>query len=163
MNNKTSLFTEKENVKNYLDNFVKPKCKVYHIDDCYITQEIKRINGKEKAETLNKLTKGNFINKVKEKAELYYGDVPMMTYEEYLKELKDSLIEYPETAKEHLSRMWLNDVTGLEIGTIIVTNKEPGKATLINEVYSNNKLEYCAEYDLEEMIKIYEENIKCDR
>ena len=90
------------------------------------------------------------------------GEVPVLSYESYLKELKDFITTSNGVGRKELNRLWISGGQGLEVGNVIITNKYPGKYTLINELYHGDMMETTVEYDVEEMLEVYENLVKVE-
>lgn len=148
----TSIFSEKLSDKN-VEEFFKSNKKVYKIDDCYLVQELEKIDTGKPVEELKKTFRGKLPEYINNRASEIVSDVPVLSYEIYLKELKDSLIFNGEVIKGNLQRLWLRGNDGYEAGSVLILNKYQGKYTIISEVYKGGKLVKVFESDLEEILK----------
>lgn len=148
----TSLFSEqKANVIE--EEFFKSKEKIYKIDDCYLAQEISKIDTGKNTKELKRDFRGKLPEYINNRAGAIMSEVPVMSYEIYLKELKDALIFNGEINKGNLQRLWLKGNDSVEAGSVLILNKYPGKYTIISEVYKGGKFIKAFESDLEEVLK----------
>lgn len=148
----TNYFTDKI-VERTQEVFEGSKKKVYKIDDCHIVQELAKVDTGKTMEELHKTFRGKLPEYVKNRAEVITSDVPIMSYEMYLKELKDALIFNGEIQKGNISRFWVDGSEGMTVGNVLVLNKYPGKYTVISEIYNGGRMGEVFEMDLEELMK----------
>ena len=153
----TSYFTEEAIRKVHDEQFEKSTAKIYKVDDCHITQELKQVDTGKTIKELKESFRGKLPEYIKNRAEAITDDVPIMSYEMYLKELKDALIFNGEIQRGNLNRLWVEGSQGVMVGNVLILNKYPGKYTVISELHKAGKLNEVYEADLEELIKQMEQ------
>lgn len=151
---KSKNFIESENI-NYEELF-KPDRVVHKIEDCLVTRDENVISCENKIKDLESLMGKNLRRCISTYSDMIEGEVPVISYFEYLKELKDFALAGERSNCRNLNRLFIPFTDGKIVSNVIVTGYKAGKFILINEVFKENKFIKSIEYDLEELIEQYE-------
>lgn len=128
---------------------ISPDREFYKIDDFTVTQDTEKVDVDSSIKTLKDLWgKGlpKYINKM---SEYFEDDIPIVTMEEYLREMKDICAGKSLKAKRFSVR--LNNA--VRIDSVIILNKYKDHYVLMNEIYQNEEFKKAAEYNFNELLK----------
>lgn len=145
------------NQREYVETSFSNVSRIYRIDDCDVTVEAQRPDIAERSKILSDFYTAKGFNKIVENYESILGsDVPILTVEEYLRELKDIAMRGDELNLSTLNRWVVETIPGVTVANVIVTGKpSDGYFTLINEVFVNGSYVKTVEYDLEQLFESY--------
>ncbi len=141
---------------------IKPDRVFYKIDDFTITQDT--LSTDETEEDIEKSVKtlkdiwGKklpiFISKISDRVFREVQDLPIITYQKYLKEMKDYIAYSNAVPTKRVSLKFDNS---LRYDSIIIINKYKDHYALMVEVYENDKFRAVYEYDFNKWMAKYEE------
>lgn len=157
----TSIFVNEKNASSsYVNSIFDRVQKVYKVDDCDITISNSKANAND---GLYKLI-GNVGNEgvlqlIKNFRSSIRCNIPVMTFEEYLKEIKDCVQDSVDGSINlgNLTRVLvpINDYT--VVANVLIVGKDNSKgAILINELFENDKYVKTVEYKVEDLLKSLE-------
>lgn len=153
--NKSNYFTPTG--VEYVESSFNNVSKIFKIDDCDVTVESHKPDTSERVEELKNFFTVKGFNKIAKNYEILLGfNIPILTAEEYLRELKDIAIMGGEINLNSLNRWSVETIEGVTIANVIVIGlHKDGIYTLINEVFINGVYDRTIEYDLEELFEAY--------
>ena len=143
----------KENVPGSEMLKIKPDRVFYKIDDFTITHDTTVVNDiKAPVKKLKDLYGKTLPKYIKDMSEYISDDIPVVTQEEYLREIKDILVDGSGIPFKRCSVYLNNDV---KIDSVIVLNKYEDHHILINELYQGGKFIQAMEYNLDKILEEY--------
>lgn len=149
-------YTDKFNSINLTDEAnipqITPDRVFYKIDDFTVTQDTSKINVDTSIKTLKDLWGKSLSKYINNNMKIFLDkDIPVITIEEYLRELKDICAGKALTTK----RFTVRHNNSIRVDHVIILNKYKDHYVLMNEVYQNDKFLKAIEYNLNEMLKKY--------
>ena len=121
----------------------------YEIDDFTITQDTVPVNTTTGIKNVKELWGDKLKEYIKDKY-IGFEEVPVLTQEAYLRELKDCQYSTPPRKPE---RFWLKGNNSTETGWVVILNKYPDHYVLMSEVYVGGKFKQAMEFNLDVMIE----------
>ena len=114
--------------------------KIYRIDDCDVNITVKGIDQTAKFNELKDFYSVRGFNKIIDNYLDTIGtELPIMTHEEYLRELKDTVIENNTINLGNLTRLIVPTLPNVYVANVLIKDKYPSAYCLINEVYVHEK------------------------
>lgn len=143
--------------REYVESSFSNVSRIYKIDDCDVTVESSKPDIKQRAESLKGFYTAKGFNKIVENYESILGsEVPILTAEEYLRELKDIALSGDEVNLSNLNRWVIETIDTVAVANVIVIGlHNDGKYSLINEVFIMGEYQKTIEYDLEDLLATY--------
>lgn len=157
--NKTKFFTDFLSDNENSGNLPKitPNRVFYSVDDCIMAQDCEKMDTDKVINNLQE-TFGDHLGKyVNTSAQYYDQQIPVITYEEYLKEMKDLIQTGAEKKGTRPVRFYVDLAGGLSVGSVIILNKYRDNYVLINEVYKEGTFVKAMEYNFYDVIKMYQQ------
>lgn len=160
MKEKTTFFTEDKIFTGDSELSLTPDRVFYSIDDCIVTQDVETADINEALSEVEKVLNKDLPDYVKSMSQYFDGEIPVITMTEYLRELKE-LSRYTKLLRPILpsKRFYLTLAGGIEVGSVIISDKYKERYILMQEVYINKKFANAKEYNLAEALKAYKEKI----
>lgn len=161
MLNMTNIFVNEQNASNsYVNSIFDRVQKVYKVDDCDITISNSKANVNDGISKLvSNIGNEGVLQVIKNFRSSIRCNIPVMTFEEYLKEIKDCVQESNDGSISigNLTRVIIpiNDYT-VVANVIIVGKDDCNGAILINELFENDKYVKTVEYKVDELLKSLE-------
>lgn len=155
---KTNTFIKNQVLDNEVDfeKIFKPTLVVHTIDDCMVTQDLEIVNIENEIKDMQKLMGDRFPEYIEFYSEILDSTVPVLNYNDYLKELKElSLKQTNKKSFRQLRRMFLNGEGNTVVTCCVVLGLNKGRATIVNEVYDDGVFIVAKQYDLEEVMANY--------
>jgi len=159
MRKRTDNFIEDKAISPNIDEsffkMFKPERTVYNIDDCLVTRTSYETEADEQVKTLQGLMGKQLPDYLDFCFDVIDKDVPVMQYTEYLRELKDFAIKGKTANYKNLNRLFIKTGTSQFVGNVAIIGLKPGKVILINEVFSEDVMIKCVEYDINNLLENY--------
>lgn len=130
---------------------ISPDREFYKIDDFTVTQDTEKMDIDSSVKTLKDLWGKGLPKYIDKMSQYFEDDIPVVTMEEYLREMTAICAGKAVQAKRFSVR--LNNA--LRIDSVIILNKYKDHYVLMNEIYQNEKFKKAAEYNFNELLKKY--------